>query len=125
MHVCLISTVLQDMNKGNSCDVLKLVGVHIPDWLRAAINFADPHKLLADKLTSLVSELVSILKGCRGDDELLGHVVSTLRTLVLNHPAAVEECQRAEHRLQDILQGTLDMWSPSEHKVCGNKCYLS
>ena len=74
-----------------------------------------------DKLASLVSELVSILKGCHGDDELLGHVLSTLNTLVANHPAAVQECLRTEHQLQEILQEKLKGWSLSEHEVCTGK----
>ena len=78
-----------------------------------------------DKLASLVSELVSILKGCHGDDELLGHVLSTLNTLVANHPAAVQECLRTEHRLQEILQEKLKGWSLSEHEVSILYCQVN
>jgi len=71
--------------------------------------------MLMEKLTVLVSELVSILKSCHSNDELLGHVLSTVSTLVDNHLAAMEESHRTE--LKVTLHDKLKAVSPSEHKV--------
>ena len=71
--------------------------------------------MLMEKLNVLVSELVSILKSCHSNDELLGHVLSTVSTLVDNHLAAMEESHRTE--LKVTLHDKLKTVSPSEHKV--------
>ena len=61
---------------------------------------------LLEKITVLVSELTSMLKGHHGND-ILDHVLSVLSTLVSNHPRAVEECRKPELRLEEVLRGKL------------------
>ena len=129
----LISGFTVDQNFTWALSGLAQAWLEPPGCLRIALYYGDtniildhtplhkhskstgPQEILMEKLTVLVSELVSILKGCHSNDELLGHVLLTVSTLVDNHLAAMEESHRTE--LKIILHDKLKTLSPSEHKV--------
>lgn len=79
--------------------------------------FLSPHadRLVAE-LPSLVPELVSLVRA-GGSDEVKGHSLSALVTMVTHHQEAVVECRKEEVGLKSVLTELAATWSAEEHEV--------
>ena len=71
---------------------------------------------LVSELPTLVPELVSLVKTGK-NDEVRGHALSALVTMVTHHREAVKECQREEVRLQSVLVQLSQSLSAEDHEV--------
>jgi hsp70-interacting protein len=70
---------------------------------------------LVSELPTLVPELVSLAKTSR-NDEVKGHALSTLVSMVTHHQVAVLECKKEEVGLQSVLSQLSQSLSPEEHE---------
>ena len=71
-------------------------------------------KLVAE-LPSLVPELISLVK--TGRNEVKGHALSALVTMVTRHHEAVAECRKEEFGLRSHLTQLSSSLSASDHEV--------
>ena len=72
--------------------------------------------LLVAELPTLVPELVSLVRA-HGSDEVKGHALSALVTMVMHHRVAVRECRMEGEGLKSVLSDLASSWSSDDHEV--------
>ena len=68
------------------------------------------------ELPFLVPELVNLIR-TGVNDEVKGHALSGLVTMVTHHQRAIEECKRDEIGLKSVLLTLSQSLSPEDHEV--------
>jgi hsp70-interacting protein len=72
-------------------------------------------ELLVAQLSTLVPELVNLVKSGR-NEEVKGHALSALVTMVTHHPEAVQECRKEGLGLKNVLSQLTGSLSPEDQE---------
>ncbi len=68
-------------------------------------------------IPKLVTQLITILRERQVVNEVLGHALSLLSTLVSNHPLAVAECQGSRLKLRRLLSEKGELLKSADRPV--------
>ena len=85
-------------------------------WIKGVSCLCFLLEKLVSELPTLVPELVSLVKTGK-NDEVRGHALSALVTMVTHHREAIKECQKEEVGLQSILVELSQSLSAEDYEV--------